>query len=201
VLSGTSSVLDRSGESDSDNSDSDHASQRRGRTESIITLEPGALRSFTTNTTDRPPSPSLLAESSSSNGSSRRRRTIATKRSTFTRSDSPDVRPIPQGATLLSPSVRFRPVPVFRNVLPANLSLQIFIPMTGTAWTTTIDAKKAGECLLLLGSLTYSTAKLLDGPNRSAATVWLSIGLFFYALFYARLLLSFTWYQSCPSLL
>lgn len=90
----------------------------------------------------------------------------------FTRSRSPAVtrssgnaKPAVRTQRTMSPSVfsRYKPPPpimVFQNFLPATFQLYIRFPFTSLTWTTCIDTRNGGECVLLLGSLLYATIQL-----------------------------------------
>ena len=74
-------------------------------------------------------------------------------------------------------NARSRSVPAFQDIFPASLQMDIHFPLSRVACTSIIDAKKAGECVLLLGSLTYATTKLMNRRmDRSTADAWLSTG-------------------------
>jgi hypothetical protein len=100
-------------------------------------------------------------------------------RESFTRSQSPvilppvDVSSVSVPCRQPSPSVfaRCRQALHDRGILPATLRFQTFIPLACTGLAFHIDTRKAGESLLLLGSLIYASAKLSQNTE-----VWISIG-------------------------
>ncbi|KAF8920228.1 hypothetical protein CPB85DRAFT_618970 [Mucidula mucida] len=93
----------------------------------------------------------------------------------FTRSRSPIVnRASTHGRANMrnaSPAVFSLPVSAQQGssttVLPSQLQLHVHFALLPWAWTFCIDSKKAGECLLLLGSLTYASSKLADISSQS----------------------------------
>jgi hypothetical protein len=120
------------------------------------------------------------ANSGDSGGSSAARRN---GRGKFTRSRSPAVvRPSLKATPKsqlrpLSPAVsRHRPTSIIRHVLPATLKLHAQIRRT--TWTLCIDTRKAGECLLLLGSLSFTAVKLSGCcTDMTTANFWILIGI------------------------
>lgn len=98
----------------------------------------------------------------------------------FTRSRSPAIVDNTNGIMPLSPSsilTRYRHTLNSRGTLPANLQLLICFPFTCTGLLFHVDSRKAGESLLLLGSLIYASQKLsgnIGDPTRP--DVWISIG-------------------------
>ncbi|EGN99089.1 hypothetical protein SERLA73DRAFT_181898, partial [Serpula lacrymans var. lacrymans S7.3] len=92
----------------------------------------------------------------------------AHRRQSFTRSRSPHVRTLGHnagngiGPHPFSPSPlshRHRSLPQLYSVLSMVLSLQVPLPFIGT-WTVCMDTRKAGESVLLLGTLLYMDWKI-----------------------------------------
>lgn len=107
------------------------------------------------------------------------------RRASFTRSRSPAVGLAVEQNNAnavygpISPSVngRFRSNLPGRAMLPAALELRISIPFTSRTLLFSMDSRKSGESLLLIGSLIYSATKLSDGSqDLSRPNVWISIG-------------------------
>jgi hypothetical protein len=115
---------------------------------------------------------------SSGSQGSRGKRRATQPRSTFTRSRSPaSNHALP--SRVLSPFARSRPISNFRYVLPTALRIETNFPCTNIIWTFAIDAKKLAEYLMLVGSLLYAAAKLLDrSAEEPIRDLWLSLGLF-----------------------
>jgi hypothetical protein len=166
-----SSAFGSSTDNDSDDTDGPMV-RHRGRDVSPATIRGGC----TLRRQERAVSPQ---NHSSGSQESRGKRRATQARSTFTRSRSP-ARNHTLPSRVLSPSfARSRPIPNFRYILPATLRIEMHFPCTNILWTFAIDAKKQGEYLLLVGSLLYAAAKLLDrSAEEPLRDLWLSIGLF-----------------------
>lgn len=115
----------------------------------------------------------------SNSGKSERSSPGITARGSFTRSRSPAILPPVDVSSLSMPCIqpspsifaRCRQALPIRGILPATLRFQTFIPLACTGLVFHIDTRKAGESLLLLGSLIYASAKLSENSE-----VWISIG-------------------------
>lgn len=128
--------------------------QPRGRTFSISTV-----RSTSRIPSQKPSASGRNSSPASSGGSVKRKR-----RNSFTRSRSP---PRSQMTSLSQASNSVRPprqrpqaerLP--RNILPSFLTCQLPIPLSSRCWQFQIDARLAGECSILLGSLYFAVSKL-----------------------------------------
>ena len=106
-----------------------------------------------------------------------------TARGSFTRSRSPAILPqidintnsVPYGPS--SPSVFARYRQTGGGLLPSTLQFQIYFPFTCTGLAFYIDTRKAGESLLLLGSLIYASKNLSDDiQDDTQFEGWISIG-------------------------
>jgi dolichol kinase len=109
----------------------------------------------------------------------------------FTRSRSPAVimnSNTTRSQRTMSPSMSFfsfRKPGVHGHVtlLPSVFQVHTHFPLSPWTWTLRIDARKLGECLLLLASLLYASSKLMDPREalsgdlfRSQRDVWISLG-------------------------
>lgn len=123
---------------------------------------------------------------SSSGKSDRSSPTVRTReRTPFTRSRSPvvshsaDLNNTSLPYRSLSPSVfsRFRQISAVKGMLPEAFQLQIYCPFIYTGLAMHMDGRKAGESLLLLGSLFYAARKLSDDTwDLSRPDAWILIG-------------------------
>lgn len=116
------------------------------------------------------------------------------RRELFTRSRSPAItRPSTSKSNSrrkTSRSIFSRYIPAFpgpfaRSLLPATISLHVHFPLSPWTWRFSVDTRKAGECLLLLGSLVYATQRLSNAPKaefqellRPEPDIWISAGAF-----------------------
>lgn len=94
----------------------------------------------------------------------------------FTRSRSPAINRMQSNGIAAmrnaSPAVFAMPTSGPTTVFPSHLQLHVhcvFLPWT---WTFSIDSKKAGECVLLLGSLLYACSKLADTSINSPVQLY-----------------------------
>ncbi|KAJ7352463.1 hypothetical protein DFH08DRAFT_859006 [Mycena albidolilacea] len=115
------------------------------------------------------------------------RRMISPPRVSFTRSRSP--RP-PQLQPALSPIVsllnRRKLMPDRTALLPGLVELHFSVPYTRLRCSLSIDSRRAGESLVLLGSLLFATLRIAHEPSESLSNKWVSYEL--YALLSAALL-------------
>ena len=84
---------------------------------------------------------------------------------------------VPYGPSSQSVFARYRQASDSGGLLPATLQLQICFPFTCTRLAFHIDTRKAGESLLLLGSLIYASKNLSDNTQDDTQLEgWISIG-------------------------
>lgn len=93
-------------------------------------------------------------------------------RAPFTRSRSPAVSVTSTGIVhrISSPVVSSFPrhrssLAGFIYVFPADFEINVSIPFTSYSWNMSVDARKAGESLILIGSLVYASSKIWEGTN------------------------------------
>ncbi|KAF9266547.1 hypothetical protein L218DRAFT_956320 [Marasmius fiardii PR-910] len=88
----------------------------------------------------------------------------------FTRykSRSPAVLPSPLsfktrfGIPLLT---RHKSLLTWRHVLPARFELNIHIPFSSYTWTFSLDSRRAGESIIMLGTLVYATSTIWEDTD------------------------------------
>ncbi|THV02843.1 hypothetical protein K435DRAFT_748744 [Dendrothele bispora CBS 962.96] len=135
----------------------------RGRKFSSASSNPH--RSSMSSANFRAASPHQNSSGESSGGYRR-----STARAPFTRSRSPAINPSfashrhasPAG----SPFARNKFIPLdYRSLLPAIFELHLPIAFTSYTWTVSLDARRAGECLIIIASLIYATSKIWEDTN------------------------------------
>lgn len=160
--------------------------QSRGRQDSLKT-SPGDNLKRSSATKRRPGTLASQHSSSGRSGQSSPATGGAThgRRASFTRSHSPAVgltaesRNANGSYSSISPSInsRLRSNVRGRVMLPTAFEFRTPIPFTLRTLLFTVDSRKSGESLLLIGSLIYSATKLSDdGQDRPRPNVWISIG-------------------------
>lgn len=198
-LTPLSSSASGSSTEDDDDTDSAASQQDRGRSNSHNGLSTG-FRETLTRRVMRPTQRLNVQQTNTSSVKSDRSspNVRASGRTPFTRSRSPAVyHPVDINNTLphrsLSPSVfsRYRQISAVRGMLPEALHFRICIPFTCIALAIHMDARKAGESLLLLGSLFYAAYRLSgDTWDLSRPDDWISIGWLFLDVFVCYMLIS-----------
>lgn len=170
-----------------DEGDTDTPVQSRGRRDSLRTTSGDNLkkRSSTAKrrhgmlTTQHPTSGRSGQSSPAAGGATHGRR------ASFTRSRSPAVgltaepHNVNASYNSISPTIngRLRSNVRGRVMFPAALEFRTPIPFTLRTLLFSIDSRKSGESLLLIGSLIYSATKLSDDNQvRPHPNVWISIG-------------------------
>ncbi|KAF5367129.1 hypothetical protein D9758_003996 [Tetrapyrgos nigripes] len=135
----------------------------RGRTFSSGTASSHRPQNLSVKT--RQPSPHQNSSGESSGAGTPSLRTTA--RGPFTRSRSPAVNhsfashrhSSPAG----SPFLRNKLMPAeYRSILPAVFELRLRIPFTSYLWTVSLDARRAGECLIIIASLFFATSRIWE---------------------------------------
>ncbi|KAF5392340.1 hypothetical protein D9757_001518 [Collybiopsis confluens] len=98
---------------------------------------------------------------------------LLTARAPFTRSRSPAVHPTSNGIVQRISTPVVASFPRYRTsfltgytyLFPADFEINISIPLTPYVWNLSVDARRAGESLILIGSVVYASSKIWEDTN------------------------------------